>query len=123
MSQGTGRKPYNLIVLHKKIGRSITMTINNIKLVPNNQGGWLVKGDTARFGIQEVLYESPFIVECITYIQNNGYSVWDVITFKHEQKKSHYIIEKKETTCFGIAFLFGLLYCGDEGEVLEIVPL
>lgn len=45
------------------------MTINNIKLVPNNQGGWLVIADTKRFGEGAILFESPKQSECVNYIR------------------------------------------------------
>lgn len=99
------------------------MTINDIKLVPNNHGGWLVIGDTERFGIQEVLYESPFIAECFGYLKKNGYKGWDVITLIDGKRKSHYIIIKKNQTGSDAMFYFDLEYGEYEGEVLEIVPI
>lgn len=48
------------------------MKIDNYKIKENSNGGWLVIGDTERFGIQEILFESPFFKECIDYLTENG---------------------------------------------------
>ncbi|WP_455618859.1 hypothetical protein [Eisenbergiella sp.] len=46
--------------------------IKSIKFKRNGCGGWLVIGDTERFGKQEVLYEGVTFEECIKYIEENG---------------------------------------------------
>lgn len=44
-------------------------TIDNINIISNNLGGWLVTGDTERFGKEAILFESPKQDECINYIR------------------------------------------------------
>ena len=48
------------------------MKIENYKIQANSCGGWLVIGDTERFGEQEILYESPYFKDCVKYLKENG---------------------------------------------------
>lgn len=53
------------------------MKIDNYSIKANSCGGWIVKGDTERFGVQQILFESPFFNECVEYLEKNDcvYSV------------------------------------------------
>lgn len=57
------------------------MKIENIKFKKNSCGGWLVIGDTERFGKQEILFEGINFEECIQYLEKNGctYTLEDAI--------------------------------------------
>lgn len=48
---------------------------------------------------------------------------WNVVTFKNGEQKDHYWISIGEATCEDVALWFDLKYNGDEGEVLEIIPI
>lgn len=48
---------------------------------------------------------------------------WNVITWKNGERKNHYFTTKKYVSAEQVAIAFSLKYCGDEGEVLEIVPM
>lgn len=48
---------------------------------------------------------------------------WNVITWKNGERKNHYYITKDGYTAEQVGISFSLRYNGDEGEVLEIVPM
>lgn len=48
------------------------MKIENIKFEKNSWGGWLVLGDTERFGEQEILFESHSFAACLEYLKETG---------------------------------------------------
>lgn len=50
------------------------MKIENIQFRKNNCGGWLVIGDTERFGKNEILFESYKFEDCLEYLAQFGYT-------------------------------------------------
>lgn len=51
------------------------------------------------------------------------YKRWNVVTFKNGERKNHYFRTDVNFTCDDVALHFSLRYNGDEGRVLEIIPI
>lgn len=45
--------------------------MKNIKIERVRKGYWIVKADTERFGIQEIMFEGIRREECRDYVRNN----------------------------------------------------
>lgn len=48
---------------------------------------------------------------------------WNIVTFKNGKRKDHYTKSNDEATCQDIATWFDMIHNGDEGEILEIIPI
>lgn len=48
---------------------------------------------------------------------------WNVVTLKNGERKNHIGMTKDNVSCYDVALSFDLKYNGEEGQVLEIIPL
>lgn len=48
---------------------------------------------------------------------------WNVVTYKNGERKDHFYKTNDNVGSQQVADAFALKYCGEEGEVLEIIPL
>lgn len=48
---------------------------------------------------------------------------WNIVTFKNGKRKDHHATSNDEATCQDIAMWFDMAHNGDEGEILEIIPI
>ena len=48
---------------------------------------------------------------------------WNIVTFKNGKRKDHHATTNDDATCQDVATWFDMAHNGDEGEILEIVPI